>query len=324
MHAARRHRSGFTLIELLVVIAIIAILIGLLLPAVQKVRAAAARTQCKNNLKQIALALHLYQDTHDSFPWGADVNGWAWSAYILPFLEQQGLAEALDIKANALQHVIDNIPPGTLQLVQTPLKVYRCPADLVGDTNDNRPFKNSAHQVVSLATSNYVGNGGDDAFSKFDGIFQAANRWPFLGPVPGAPPIRYADISDGTANTFLVGERSTISFGPGANPNANFAGVWAGYNAWVLLGSPGSDNNMAETCWRMNDGAFLTIAGGTPTEAFSSLHTGGCNFAFCDGSVQFIPQGITASGFGVHGPNMGAYNMLGSRNDEQTIPAGAF
>jgi prepilin-type processing-associated H-X9-DG protein len=137
--------------------------------------------------------------------------------------------------------------------------------------------------------------------------------------------MRFADITDGTSNTLLVGERSTISFGPGGTgPNANFAGVWAGYNAWQILGSPGSDNNMAETCWRLNDGAYTTIPGGTPNQAFSSLHTGGSNFAFCDGSVQFITLGISNTGWGTHGPTMGAFNMLGSRNDGQVLPAGAF
>jgi prepilin-type N-terminal cleavage/methylation domain-containing protein len=325
MSVARRRRAGFTLVELLVVIAIIAILIGLLLPAVQKVRESAARTQCKNNLKQIALALHMYQDAFHSFPWGADVHGWAWSAYLLPFIEQQGLYGQLNISVNTLQNAVNDVPPGALKLIQTPIKTYRCPSDLVGDLNENRAFMNSSNTPVFGATSNYVGNGGDDSLQSFDGIFQAANPWPFLGPVPGSPPIRFADISDGTSNTFLVGERSTISFGPAGNQtNPNFAGVWAGYPAWLFLGSPGSDNNMAETCWRMNDGAYMTIPGGTPNQAFASLHTAGSNFAFCDASVQFITQTIPNSGWGVHGSAMGAYNILGCRNDEQPVPAGAF
>jgi prepilin-type processing-associated H-X9-DG protein len=171
-----------------------------------------------------------------------------------------------------------------------------------------------------------VASAGDDAFSNFDGIFISQNPWPFLGPVPGPPAVKMADVSDGLSNTFLVGERSTISFGPASSspPNANNAAVWAGYNAWVLLGNPGGDAITALTCWRMNDGAYGTVPGGTPSQAYASLHTGGSNFAFCDGSVQFIPLNISFTGFGVHGPGMGAYSMLGCRNDQQTIPGGSF
>jgi prepilin-type N-terminal cleavage/methylation domain-containing protein/prepilin-type processing-associated H-X9-DG protein len=321
----QRRRGGFTLVELLVVIAIIAILIGLLLPAVQKVREAAARTQCKNNLHQIAIGLHMYHDTFGSFPVGADLKGWAWSIYLLPFVEQQNLYTQLNPRANSLQNAISDQPPGSLALLQTPLAIFRCPSDVTDTLNTNRPFTDAHGNQVFLAKSNYVGSNGDDSNNVFDGIFNPQNPWPFLGPVPGAPPIRLTDVSDGTSNTFLAGERSTFSLGGSSSgPNANFAALWAGYNAWTLLGNPGSDSILAFTCYRMNDGSFGSIPGGAPNQAYASLHTGGCNFAMCDASVQFISSTISFTGIGIHGPGMGAYSMLGARNDGQVLPGGAF
>src|SRR4051812_23030873 len=143
-----RHRRGFTLIELLVVIAIIAILIGMLLPAVQKVRESAARTSCSNNLKQQCIALHSYAEVNKSFPPAyKTVNpatldpGWAWSAYILPNLEQSNMYTALGVGTTVFGGGVNPVAPANVPPVgeaQKRLSVYRCPSDLGPDQNPIR------------------------------------------------------------------------------------------------------------------------------------------------------------------------------------------
>jgi prepilin-type N-terminal cleavage/methylation domain-containing protein len=294
MLSTKRPRHGFTLIELLVVIAIIAILIGLLVPAVQKVREAAARTQCKNNLKQIGLALHAYHDSYRVFPPGVNNGGWAWSFLVLPYLEQSTVYNKINPNANTLAAARVN----NLTTLQTPLIVFICPSDNgPGPLNTNLPFTGN----VFMAISNYPGNGGNVSG---DGIFAFNSK------------VRITDITDGTSNTFMVGERSTVSYGPGnaTTANNNWAAVWAG--ADFVGGNVPNESLWSYTQYRIMDGNTPDTAGPYPRKVFSSLHTGGVQFVLCDGSVRMVSTDIPwSSTF----PPYATYNALGARNDGTPI-----
>jgi prepilin-type N-terminal cleavage/methylation domain-containing protein/prepilin-type processing-associated H-X9-DG protein len=313
---SRRTRAAFTLIELLVVIAIIAVLIGLLLPAVQKVREAANRMSCTNNLKQIALALHSFHDANSTFPAGMTTNtvtdtdipggyqsSWAWSAQILPYLEQNNMYTGLNIPTTGLRDALLDAT-GKLLLLQTPLKVYRCPSDTGDALNNDRQFNLTIEgELLSVSRSNYIGNGGNtwlnsDLSPGKDGIFNATSM-----------KVAIRDITDGTSNTFLVGERTSLPFNN--DPKlGRYAAIWCGVDSWGV--GPGADAIVGYTTWRMQDGATGSSFGPEQQEAYSSLHTGGANFAFCDGSVHFINQNIPWGGYGAA---LQTFNMLGNKAD---------
>jgi prepilin-type N-terminal cleavage/methylation domain-containing protein/prepilin-type processing-associated H-X9-DG protein len=292
-------RSGFTLIELLVVIAIIAVLIGLLLPAVQKVREAAARSQCINNLKQIGVAVQSYHGAFEAFPTGAaDGNGsgsinpaYGWCVFILPFMEQDNLFNRLSPKTRTLATVFST----DLAALQIPVKTFICPSDLGspsnpgGTLNGNRPFTQG-----KVALSNYPGNGGN---AGGDGIF-AANSL-----------VRIKDVTDGLSNTFLAGERDSS--------NSRYAAVWCGESTsgGTVVGITGL---IGYTEYRMMDGYTAYSTGAAPAQAFGSAHPSGANFLLCDGSARFINQGI-AWGDTLNSGASQTYNALGTRNGGEVV-----
>jgi prepilin-type processing-associated H-X9-DG protein len=245
-----------------------------------------------NNLHQIGLALHNYHSANSCFPPGwKRVNNvpdpsWSWSCFLLPYLEQQNLYNTLNPSGQTLQQAFTN----NLAALQTPIKGYACPSDTVYPLNTNRRFSKVGYTPdVSIAISNYPGNGGNTGDH---GLFQENKT------------LRIADIIDGTSNVLAVGERKSIT---------NYAALWAGLTQ--VSGDTAADGqNSARgyTYYRMPDGETLT---GTviATAAFSSNHTNGANFAMCDGSVRFISYSIDWTA--ANATPLGTFNKLGDRDD---------
>ncbi|MGQ0637048.1 MAG: DUF1559 family PulG-like putative transporter [Planctomycetaceae bacterium] len=342
-------KRGFTLIELLVVIAIIAVLIALLLPAVQQAREAARRTQCKNNLKQIGLAIHNYHDTHNIFPHAfydretnngppPNVASWAWSTMILPFIDQAPLYNSLNPGPRRLEAVAS--VQADIALLQTSLPVYQCPTDTGPTPNTLRPFAvlgtiATAAAPIFMGKMNYMGGGGNSNY--LTGLIIAPNN--------GS--VRIRDVTDGLSNTFLAGEKGTqISKGGVTIPTA--AGVWPGCSnaaSTAPFGTTGPHTVTGQTQWRMMDG-FNTTFVNVPDQAYSSKHVGGAQFVLADGAVRFVNENIqflttplnldpaiiafiqSIPGLGTiqGGPptaaNCGTYNRLGDRSDG--LPVGDF
>jgi prepilin-type N-terminal cleavage/methylation domain-containing protein/prepilin-type processing-associated H-X9-DG protein len=287
----RRATRGFTLIELLVVISIIAIVMAIALPSVQQARQDARAAGCRNNLKQIALAMHNYHDTFNTFPpaWtnhhaeaGAEVR-FGWLAFILPYMDHARLFSQLDFHAQN--------PPAN-ELFQTNLVVYRCPADTTPHINSLRG---------DYGTSNYSANFGPVAPPRWlPGRMSAG--WPGQADTPVKTDgimclnsrIGFRDITDGSSNTLMVGERSVTSG----------AGIWVG------VGGNEFENDQVTDCSAGNE-----INSGFA--AFSSRHVGGANFVMCDGRVRFLSEKIDSRAGS--GDAMGVYQKISNRADGQIL-----
>jgi len=308
-----RSRAGFTLIELLVVIAIIAILIGLLLPAVQKIREAANRMSCSNNLKQHGLALHNYNDTNgylppgcasDNPPFGLSGGGWgsSWKVYILPYIEQDNIYRQWQFTGNSGYVNVNN-----LNLTNNlTIKTYRCPSS----------------PLPAIQTSLANGNGSTRMFTSYVGVAGASNE-PTVqtnvgccngsgnitaggGMLFNASQVALTDATDGLSNTILVGEQSNHL--RDAN-NVPIPGGWqaitsAGPHGWAMgsgdnnVGTAHTERtfNVTTVRWEINRrGLGNSAANGTNDNTgtnipFSSAHPGGAMMLLGDGSVRFLKE----------------------------------
>jgi prepilin-type N-terminal cleavage/methylation domain-containing protein len=258
-------RPAFTLIELLVVIAIIGILIALLLPAVQKVREAANRTKCTNNLKQMCLALHQYCEVNGHYPAAyvasSDNPGWGWGSYILPFIEQQNLFDAMSVTTVKFGGGSNPAKPDAN--TQTKLPIYRCPSNVAPDLN---PFR------LEFATSNYRAVAGPTKYSTFK------ENQDMGGVMFQNSKITFGQIPDGTSNTVVVGECMFDEV------VGKWAAIWPG-----MTGVHNGGIYISDVMWWIDDST--AEINGTAPQAFSSKHPGGAFFGFGDGSVRFFKEG---------------------------------
>jgi prepilin-type N-terminal cleavage/methylation domain-containing protein/prepilin-type processing-associated H-X9-DG protein len=298
-----RPRRAFTLIELLVVIAIIAILIALLVPAVQKVRESASRMQCANNLKQIGLALHGYHDSNktlppgycDTAPWpNNDVGpGWGWASYILPNLEQNSLQRQIDFNLNVGSNTAP-IPAARA----TVLTIFICPSDVLIGTF---PVTDGGGNSWLLAQSSYVACNGNDGV---DDNTTPPHTGAFVRSTKG---FRFADITDGLSNTFFVAERCTTMS----------IAAWAGVplNAQVQSVRAPGDYSGGSALVMGHCGPHLPNDGiVTDADALSSAHTAGVNFLFGDGSVRMIFNSVAQT----------TYDSLATRAGGEIVDASVF
>jgi prepilin-type N-terminal cleavage/methylation domain-containing protein len=302
----RRSRSqAFTLVELLVVIAIIGVLVALLLPAVQAARESARRTQCANNLKQMGIALHNYHDTFQKFPFGWSDRGAGWTTMILPQIEQKPLWDTLGFNESN-NWDSDNTP--NERACGTYIQTFRCPSMAVIPkyiTNQGIPNRvPTSYRGVASSTAD-----SDDLSTS---VKKSAMETPNLeGMFFTCSHVRMAEVTDGTSNTFMIGESRFETF----VQDGNEMDFW-------YIGSPqidpcscqtGGATEQSEFCGStgvpFNARSIPSTSGYVKELSFTSLHPNGAQFSLADGSVRFVTFTI----------NQPTYQALGSRGGGEQL-----
>jgi prepilin-type N-terminal cleavage/methylation domain-containing protein len=269
---------AFTLIELLVVIAIIAVLIGLLLPAVQKVREAANRMSCQNNLKQLGLAVHNYHDTNNKFPPSriADGNSVSWAVLLLPYIEQDNVYKQFEAVGLRFKQA-----PATAREAQ--IKTYYCPSrrsppQICPVTEDNVSTVPTPGPRVSGSTADYAVNAGDRHNASGLGGMDASNGAFFRGDF--GPKLGIASITDGTSNTLLIGEKHVrvgfFNIDRSTNPRSGDGSIFNTETVRSFVRLAGAGWPLTRFPQEVNQ------------ESFGSYHPGVCQFVLADGSVRAL------------------------------------
>jgi prepilin-type N-terminal cleavage/methylation domain-containing protein/prepilin-type processing-associated H-X9-DG protein len=344
---AGRSRRGFTLIELLVVIAIIAILIGLLLPAVQKIREAAARMSCSNNLKQLGLAMHNYHDANSAFPQGAIRYGpplycHGWVARLLPYFEQDNryktmlawpgftytditgkISYSFNFIEGAQTWRIDTAPHyGSNDIFLQPMKVLICPSSELGTQSPDAGDWSATPAIWAnkQAALHYRGNGGAPTIGFVAGKSTSSTSMLYRGYTTSGiicpdTKVTLTGIPDGTSNTLMFGETSSA-----VGATRTGLSAWGFIQPWTWGSYNYNDYSTTEGGYLMLDHKYVQypinykgvyLPNQTP---FTSNHSGGAMFVFADGSVHFLSTNTSLT----------TLQALATRNGGEVIAGDVF
>jgi prepilin-type N-terminal cleavage/methylation domain-containing protein/prepilin-type processing-associated H-X9-DG protein len=327
-------KRAFTLVELLVVIAIIGVLVGLLLPAVQAARESARRSQCGNNIKQVALGLLNYHDANRTLPPSATNStvdtkgrrGWSWMLFVLPYIEQAALYDACMGQATSAMQNPSFMEPAVQVLARAPIPPFICPTDTVALLAPEGAFSVNG-TTFECSKANYLANGGAANVYMTSGGDIGQQIVASQGALRMVKGVSLKDFTDGVSKTFLIGEAGGVPAGA-TNPNV-MPGIWSG-----SANENGSQREVVRyALGKLNEGTV---------NSFGSYHPRGANFAMADGAVIFIDDSIQASPQGspaltgvdvtttniptylskLSNPGRGVWERLSTRADG--LPVGAF